>query len=67
MFSYNTFADVMFDSTFLWQGTPVFEKGRLVLQGTYVICSDLNIQRSIASNNLKFQYDSQFTAKIARI
>ena len=34
MFSYNALAAAMLDSsqrTFLWQGTPVFEKGRLVL------------------------------------
>ena len=34
MFLYNAFAAAMLDSsqsTFLWQGTPVFEKGRLML------------------------------------
>ena len=44
MFLYNAFAAAMLDSTFLWQGTPVFEKGWLVLHETYVIWSDLNIQ-----------------------
>ena len=39
MFSYNAFVAVMLDST-----PTVFEKGKFVLQGKYVIWSDLNIQ-----------------------